>query len=136
MLTGQATTCPPGEPDDFVLTDPGDTRDLGDGLSVERLVRPSSFAGDLFFGITADGKPYGPFFIEDGGSHLFAATLDPHRVDHPVCVVCNGEWDTFDEARNVGVERVIGKPVSLGRLVAVVEELAASDGRIETRYGV
>ena len=53
-----------------------------------------------------------------------------------VLITAYPEWDTFDEARNVGVERVIGKPVSLGRLVAVVEELAASDGRIETRYGV
>ncbi len=51
-----------------------------------------------------------------------------------VLITAYPEWNTLDEARKAGAERVIGKPVSLGRLVSVVEELAAGNGEMETEY--
>jgi len=56
----------------------------------------------------------------------------PPRV---VLITAYPEWNSYDEARKAGAERLIGKPVSLGRLVSLIEELAASKGVVEMQYG-
>jgi len=55
----------------------------------------------------------------------------PPRV---VLITAYPEWNTSDEARKAGVERLLGKPVSLGRLISMVEELAASSGTLGLQY--
>lgn len=44
------------------------------------------------------------------------------------------EWNVYDLAREAGAERIINKPVGIGRLVSLVEDLAASEG-MEMQYG-
>lgn len=45
------------------------------------------------------------------------------------------EWNVYDLAREAGAERVVNKPVGIGHLITLVEELAASEGVVETQYG-
>jgi CheY-like chemotaxis protein len=64
-------------------------------------------------------------------------TLELKRLRHPprvVLITAYPEWNTYEEARKAGAERLIGKPVSLGRLVSVVEQLAANTGVVEMDY--
>ena len=65
-------------------------------------------------------------------------TLKLKSLRHPprvILITAYLEWNTYDEARKAGAERLIGKPVSLGRLVSLVEGLAASSGVVEMEYG-
>lgn len=52
-----------------------------------------------------------------------------------ILITAYPEWNLYDEARVAGADQVLGKPVSLGRLVALVEEVAASQGTVETPFG-
>lgn len=60
-----------------------------------------------------------------------------HLRDAPrvILITAYPEWSLYNEAREAGAEQVIGKPVSLGRLVSLVEEVAANEGVAEKPYG-
>lgn len=57
------------------------------------------------------------------------------KAPRVVLLTAYPEWNVYDMAREAGAERILNKPVGIGRLISPVEDLAASEGVVATQYG-